>query len=207
VKDLSPLARARAMANTLAPQYWGLNSIQAALGHVDQAWQQLGEAESVLDEYFRLECAQRELDVLPDATLLDLARAVAETDHAGLESMIVKVREHLYYRAVLYRLSRDLDSAEDSLESASLIPDYPFADESRLAFNEPMERLRIAIARGDFASASAINAASALSTRMGQTIPLGSAGRRGRFSKCPVSGDDGTSRNEARTGRGSSRRS
>ena len=47
----------------------------------------------------------------------------------------------------------DLDEAERTLDVAATLSDYPFADEPRLDYNEPMERLRIAIARGGFATA------------------------------------------------------
>jgi hypothetical protein len=82
------------------------------------------------------------------------ALVVADGDK-GLKSMVVKVREHLLRRATLLPLDRNLDAATQALDFAVTLPNYPFADESRLDYNESMERLRIAIARGDFAAALA----------------------------------------------------
>ena len=78
---------------------------------------------------------------------------VVEDGDEDLKSPVVKVREHLLYRTRLLRIDRDLDAAAATLQLAQTLPPRPFADESRLDFNEPMERVRLAIARGDFAAA------------------------------------------------------
>ena len=92
----------------------------------------------------------------PKHAILELAalcRAVVEDGDASPVSPISKVREHLLNRACLLRVDRELDAAETALNLGATLPYIPLADESRLDFNEPMERLRIAIARGYFEQA------------------------------------------------------
>lgn len=120
-----------------------------------QAWEYLGQAEDLLTTYFRDECENRMLPVEPDSSLVELCQLVVDGGDTGLESMVVKVRAHFLRRARLLRLDRDLDAATRTLDVAATLPDYPFADEFGLDYNEPMERLRSAIARGDFADALA----------------------------------------------------
>ncbi len=97
--------------------------------------------------------------------LVELCLAVVEDGDEDLKSPVVKVREHLLYRTRLLRIDRDLDAAAATLQLAQTLPDNPFADGSRLDFNEPMERLRLAIARGDFAAA--LNAADEAGRHLG----------------------------------------
>lgn len=150
-----PLAFAREMTNTLVPRLWALSTLAAAEEYQKAAWSYHDEARDLLTDYFRQECWHRGLHAAPEASLADIAGLVVADSDEGVESMVVKVREHLLRRAMLFRLDRDLDAATQALDINATLPDYPFADESRLDFNEPMERLRIAIARGDFAAALA----------------------------------------------------
>ncbi len=144
-----------ALANTLAPQLWSLSTIAAARGDMQLAWDYHNQAGELLADYFRLECEQRGLPAQPDTPLARLCMAVVDDGDKGLESPVVKVREHLLRQAILSRLARDPDAASEALRLGALIPAYPHADQSRLDFSEPMERMRIAIAKGDFTAAVA----------------------------------------------------
>lgn len=146
------VAYAQAMASTLVPRFSALSTLAAAQGEMRSAWDYHNQSTDLLADSFRRECTERRLDVDPSASFVELGLAVVADGNVP-HSLVSKVREHLLREARLERLDRDLDSAEQTLDTAASLPDYPFADESRLDFNEPMERLRIAIARGEFASA------------------------------------------------------
>jgi tetratricopeptide (TPR) repeat protein len=149
IGDTSPTARAGGLASTLLPRLDALSTLAAAKGDMRSAWEYHNQATELLADYSRLECKERGLNASPSASLVELCRAVV-ADGGAPESPVVKVREHLLREARLHRLERNLDLAEQTLDAAATLPVYPFADESRLDFNEPVERLRIAIARGDF---------------------------------------------------------
>lgn len=148
------VAYARAMASTLVPRLSALSILAVAQGDMRIGWQYHNEASALLADYFWLKCTDRGLNMNASATLVDFcASVVADGDIP--HSLVVKVREHLLCEARLHRLDHNLESAEQTLDTAAALPDYPFADESRLDFNEPMERLRITIARGEFVNALA----------------------------------------------------
>jgi len=153
VPDATPLGYAREAANTLVPRHWALSSLAAAEGDQKAAWRYHQEANDLLTDYFSKECRHRGFDAPPDAPLHELATLVVAGGDKGVEALTVKVREHLLHRAMLLRLDRKLDAATRALDIGATLPDHPFADESRLDFHERMERLRIAIARGNFAAA------------------------------------------------------
>lgn len=142
----------QAMTSTLVPRLSALSTLAAAKGDMRVAWEYHNEAGDMLTDYFRRECTDRGLNMSTSATLADLCASVVADGNVP-HSLAVKVREHLLREARLHRLDRNLDAAEQTLETAATLPDFPSADESHLDFNEPMERLRIAIARGDFNSA------------------------------------------------------
>ena len=152
-EDKRPQELALALANTLAPRLWALSAVSAAQGNLDLAWDHHKQARDYLSEGLRQECIQRGLPVTSDTPLHELCLAVAAAGDAGREGHVVKVREHLLRQARLLLQQRDLDGASSALELGGMLPDYPFADESRLDFSEPVEKLKIAIARGDYQAA------------------------------------------------------
>lgn len=151
--ELSPILRARRLGDTMAPRLWSLCAIAAARNDLPAAWEYLDQAEDLLHEFFRLKADAEAWTVADQASLWELALAADATNDRALDSMVVKVREHLLRRARLARVSRDLEAASEALRMGSQLPSHPYADESRLDFSEPMERLRIALARGEFAIA------------------------------------------------------
>jgi tetratricopeptide (TPR) repeat protein len=153
--DPRPHRLASVLAGGLAPRLWVLSILAAAQGDQPAAWEYHRQAAELLTDFFRKECRFRGLPAAPDASLVELCQTVVADGDAGLESLVVKVREHLLYEARLHRIDRDLEAASETLRLGRTIPDYPFADESRLDFNEPVEELRLAIARGQFAAALA----------------------------------------------------
>ena len=163
--DPRPHALDLALATGLSPRFWMLSTLHATQGDTRRAWGYVNQAEEYLTAFFVKECAARKLDIAPDASLPELCQAVVEDGDEGLRSPVVMVREHLLYRTRLLRIDRDLDAAAATLQLAQTLPDNPFADGSRLDFNEPMERLRQAIARGDFAAA--LDAADEAGERLG----------------------------------------
>lgn len=148
--DKSPHIASRSAASTLAPRYWQLSTLAAVQGDHAAAWDYHLEAEQLLLDCFRAECGVRNIPIAADATLYHVCKAVIPNADAHVQPAIVKVRDHFVREARLHRLDRNLDAAEDYLELARTIPYQEWRDESRLDFIEPMERLRIAIARGDF---------------------------------------------------------
>ncbi len=151
--DHRPQALDLRLAVALAPRLWLLSMLTATQGDMQSAWTYHSQAGDLLTRFFEKECHYRSLDPAPGTSLVELCRLVMVDDDTDLESPVVKIREHLVYQTRLLRVARDLDAAEQTLALAATLPDYPFADESRLDFNEPMERLRIAIARGHFPAA------------------------------------------------------
>ncbi len=151
--DKRPHGLLASLAASMFPQCRHLSLLHAARGEMAEAWRYDREAEDWLLRFFREECRVQGYEVRPDASLTELCLTIVGRPHEGLESQVVQVREMYLNRARLHRLDRNLDAAEVALDLGSTNPDYPHADESRLDFNEPMERLRIAIARGDFAAA------------------------------------------------------
>ncbi|MFH1843722.1 MAG: tetratricopeptide repeat protein, partial [bacterium] len=172
--DPAGLTRVEALAGAVTPFLWDLSRMAAARGERDAAWSYHNQAGDLLLGSFRQECARRELDItyvealLADRAAGDPARvrmielyelcATVDAD-AGpnpddrMASFMSKAREHLMFKARLFRLDRNVDAATESLDLGRSLRDFPFADESRLDFNEPMERVRLAIARGDFSAA------------------------------------------------------
>ncbi len=151
--DSLPHAAHKDLAGTLPSFLRKLSRLAAARGDQPSAWAYHDEGEELLADFFRGECAFRSLDVAPDASMLELCRAIVHDGDEGLESFASKVREQLLLRVMLHRVDRDIEAAQHTLDLAASLPVYPFADESRLDFNEPMERVRLAIARGDFGAA------------------------------------------------------
>lgn len=154
-EDRRPHAHAWALAFTLAPRLWALSTLAAAQGDQNTAWDYHNQADTLLAESLRQKCAFRGLSVSPDASLYDLCMALAPVSDRSFETLAVVVRQHLLNEASLLRTDRNADAARDILELAKTIPDYARADDFRQDFYIPMEELRIAIARGDFAAALA----------------------------------------------------
>jgi tetratricopeptide (TPR) repeat protein len=165
--------RESAEAATIFPSLAALSMLAAAGRDLPLALDYHRQAEQKLTAFFVAECRDQGVAVPRGGTLVDMCLGVVPNADDGSYSLIVKVREHLLGDALLHRLNRDLAAAERSLDDSrrieealdehrrswdALHPGEPFpdpaaADESRLDFNEPMERLRIAIAREDFAAA------------------------------------------------------
>ena len=144
------------VTSTLVPRLWDLSTLCAARGEpgdTQKAWEYHHQAGQLLTTFFRQECKRRGLAVKPDASLPELCQAVAADGDKGLESLTTKVREHLFHQARLLRLDRKVDEAKAILEVSAKLPYHEYADESRLNFNEPMEQLRLAIAKGDYRAA------------------------------------------------------
>jgi len=141
-----------AVASTLIPRLGALSTLAAAKDEMRSAWDYHNQATELLADYFRRVCNERGLNVNPSAPLVELCMAAFKNGGVP-ESPVVKVREHMLREARLHRLDRNLDAAEQALDSAKDVLDYPHADESRLDFNEPMEWIRIKIARGEFQAA------------------------------------------------------
>ncbi len=146
------VAYAQEMASTLVPRLSALSTLAGAQGKLRLAWDYHNRGTDSLTRYFRRECADRGLKMSAAASLAELCLAAISAGPVR-PSPVVKVREHLLREARLHRLDRNLDAAEQTLDAALAVPDHPFADGSRLDFNEPMERLYLAIARGDFPAA------------------------------------------------------
>ncbi len=151
--DDRPHQRECAEASNVFPSLSALSTLAAARGDLALAWDYHGQAEAKLTACFEAECRHQGLPMPPGASLVVLCSAIAPKADGNTRSPIVKVREHYLRKARLHRLSDNLNAADLALNQGALIPNFPDADESRLDFNEPMERLRIALAGGNFADA------------------------------------------------------
>jgi tetratricopeptide (TPR) repeat protein len=181
--EARPHRRESAEAAGLYPSLAALSMLAATEGDLPLARDYHRQAEQKLAAFFVAESRYQGVPVPPGGTLVDLSLGVVSNADHGSVSLIVKVREHLFRTARLHRMGRDLDAAERALDdsrrigealdehrrtvnkvvrvqaeggpvpSDRLVPDPEGADESRLDFAEPMERLRIAIAREDFEAA------------------------------------------------------
>ena len=151
--DRRPHALESALACALAPRLWKLSTLAAAQGDQRTAWDYHEQAGQLLTDFFQKDCAFRGLTVPPDATLFDLCMAVAPVGDRHFKTPAVLVRQHLLHEAMLLRIDRKPEAAAETIERLQAIPDYPRADDFRQDFRIPMEELRIAVARGDYAAA------------------------------------------------------
>jgi tetratricopeptide (TPR) repeat protein len=151
--DKSSYGLAQALAGTLVPRYWAFSAVAIEQGDYAAAWNYHMQAEALLEDWLKHETFAHNVYVPEGASLFERCRAILPFRNPSIEPSIVKVREHLLRTARLLRLQRELAGAEQALTEGRSIPYNAENDESRLIFSEPMEALRIAIARGDFASA------------------------------------------------------
>ena len=162
--------------HTLGPLYRYMACVEISVADLDDARQWQGRGEQALRYTLRRHCEQTPASSPANASLTELwhvafDHARAEIDRVTADdgpwqglpndavSLAAKLREHLLVEARLRRLEENLDGAEQALKDAESLPHSPRVDESRMEFNGPMERARIAIARAGAAAARGKDAA------------------------------------------------
>ena len=144
-----------ALAGSVGSYLGTLTAIASGEEDQEAAWALHRQAEALLTDYFANECVYRELDVADGASLYELCMAVATVADADYETPATLTRQHLLREASLLRVDRKADEAARLIERIDTIPYYPGADDLRQDFWVLLERVRIAIAQGDFPTALA----------------------------------------------------
>ena len=165
----------------MAPRYWRLANLAESEGDLKAAREYLDDAARLFREALVAACDAHAQRVSSDTLLPELAVTLAQVANPTFDSLIVHVRGHLLREAEWLRLQKEPDSAWDVLLSAQSIRPDAWRDESGLNFNEPLEALRIALARGDF-NAALTFADQAEQNLTGQAFPA----ERG-LTRAPVS--------------------